>query len=316
MKIKSVLLSFIVIALIGCESENSSGSTPVLTNVNVYTSVDNCSVAVDVPNCHFDNGIYVLKIDSAVTAAQQERVRVQIVDFMKKASDDVRKLFNQKRVIIGLLEDDPGPSSDSVADAFVLKLADSMNEKNSTPKVLDAIELVYTNLDEKDETLKLTTYQKLIQLFDYYVDGNNNSSAGTELQAAFDAFKLLLSTQASVAPSEYLIHNPCNYGNGQLVGHPCLTDPNYDSDGDPDGKGNRDTTHILSADLNPGAMMGITYEYMRDPSKVEIGEVKGSNGTAFSNTGTIGTGNSDAIDWSNPAFKPLADYVNKWFLVN
>lgn len=314
MKMKSVLLSFMIVALTGCDNDSSNRSTPTptLTDVKVYTSVNNCAEAVDVPNCHFDNGVYVLKIDSAVTTAQQERVRVQVVDFMKKSSDDVRKLFSQKRVIIGLLEDEPDPSSSSVADAFVLKLADSMNQRNSTPKVLDAIELVYTNLGGKDETLKLTTYQKLVQLFDYYIDGNTNNSAGSELQAAFEAFKTLLTIQASGGHSEYLVHDSCNYGNGQLNVKTCTIDP----DEDPDGTGKRDPIHSLSADLNPGAMMGVTYEYIRDSSKGEVGELKGSNGTVFKNSGVIGSGKPNAIDWSNPAFKPLADYVNKWFLVN
>ncbi|WCE31426.1 histidine ammonia-lyase [Vibrio sp. SCSIO 43137] len=290
--------------LLGCNEGNST------TKVNVYTSVDNCSSAADVPHCHFENGVYVLKIDSSVSDAQVERVKVQINDFLSNASNDVRNLYNQKRIIIGLLEDEPDPSSGSAADAFVLKLADSMNEKSGTPKVLDAIELVYTNLSGKDETTGLTSYQKMIQLFDYYIDNNNNSAAGAELQTSYAAFKTLLVVQASGGYPEYLVHDSCNYGNGQLVPNTC----SIDVDEDPDGSGKRDPIHTLSVDLNPGAMLGLTYEYMKDPSKAEIGEVKGSNNTPFSNTGTIGQGNPDALNWSNPAFKPLANYISKWLL--
>ncbi|WCE29684.1 histidine ammonia-lyase [Vibrio sp. SCSIO 43137] len=296
-------------SLAGCGEESNSGSSAP-TKVDVYTSIDNCSTAVDVPNCQFENGIYVLKIDTAVSDAQQARTKVQVEDFISRLHDDVRKRYSQKRVVIGLLEDEPDPSSGSTADAFVLKLADSMNENSGTPKVLDAVELVYTNLGGKDETTSLTTYQKLIQLFDYYIDGNNNTIVGAELLASYNAFKALLIIQASGGYPEYLVHDSCNYGNGQLNANTCTTDP----DDDPDGKGKRDQIHTLSADLNPGAMIGLTYEYMRDPSKAELGEVKGSSGTVFSNTGTIGQGSPDAINWSNPAFKPLADYINKWLL--
>ena len=303
---------FIVTAvffLVGCGEDNNSGATSASsTKVNVYTSVDNCSTDIDVPNCQFENGIYVLKIDAAVTDAQQERARVQVEDFISRLHDDVRKRFSQKRVVIGLLEDEPTPSSGSPADAFVLKLADSMNEKAGTPKVLDAIELVYTNLGGKDETTGSTTYQKLIQVFDYYIDGNNNTATGSELLASYTAFKSILVVQSASGYPEHLVHDPCNYGNGQLTANTCA----IDVDDDPDGTGKRDPIHTLSSDLNPGAMMGIAYEYMRDPSKAEIGEVKGSSGTVFSNTGTIGEGAANAINWSNPAFKPLADYITKW----
>lgn len=311
----SSVAALVAVFLVGCGGGSSSGGSnstvPTSTKVNVYTSVDNCSTAVDVPNCQFENGIYVLKVDAAVSDAQQERAKVQVEDFIARLHDDTRKLYSQKRVVIGLLEDEPDPSSGSAADAFVLKLADSMNEQNGTPKVLDAIELVYTDLSGKDETIGLTTYQKLIQLFDYYIDGNNNTAAGAELLASYTAFKAALSVvQASGVYPEYLVHDSCNYGNGQLNAGACTPEP----DDDPDGTGKRDPIHILSADLNPGAMMGLTYEYMRDPSKAEIGEVEGSSGTVFSNTGTIGEGSPDAINWSNPAFKPLADYIRKWLL--
>ena len=210
--------------------------------------------------------------------------------------------------MIGLIEDEPDPSNGSSADAFVLKLADSMNETAGTPKVLGAIELVYTNLGGKDETTGSTTYQKLIQVFDYYIDGNRNTAPGSELLASYTAFRAMLAIQAAGGYPEHLVHDPCNYGNGELATNTCT----IDIDDDPDGTGKRDPIHMLRSDLNPGAMMGIVYEYMRDPSNAEIGEVKGSNGTVFSNTGTIGEGEANAIDWSNPAFKPLADYVKKW----
>lgn len=308
-----VFVAATVLFLVGCGGDNNSGSTSTFpTKVNVYTSVDNCSIDIDVPNCQLENGVYVLKIDATVSSAQQERVRVQVEDFISRLHDDVKKRFSQKRVVIGVLEDEPDPSSGSSADAFVLKLADSMNEKGGTPKVLDAIELVYTNLSGKDETTGSTTYQKLIQIFDYYIDGNSNTAPGSELLASYTAFKSILIVQAAGGYPEHLIHDSCNYGNGQLIANTCA----FNVDDDPDGTGKRDPIHTLSSDLNPGAMMGIAYEYIRDPSKAEIGEVKGSNGTVFSNTGTIGEGAANAIDWSNPAFKPLSDYIRKWLMTS
>lgn len=316
----SLMACLIAVGLTGCNSSNDTSTPPTTpetsVKVNVYTSIANCSKADDVANCDFQQGIYVLKIDPSVSDVQQTRAKDQVDDFISGLHDDVKTLFSKKRVVIGLTLSEPDPESPSDADQFVLALANSMNEAEGIPKVLDAIELIYTAIDEDsgpvDETLKLATYQKLIQLFDYYIDAN--STPGDELQAAYNQFNALLATQKADAESqskEYLRHNPCNYGNGQLAAGTCPI-----SEEDEDGTGNKDPIHTLDADLNPGAMMGVTYEYMLDPSKAEIGEMEGSQGTAFTNTKeTIASGNADALNWTNPAFKPLADYIEKWLRI-
>ena len=319
-----LLACLMAVGLTGCNSSNDTSAPPTppttpdtSVKVNVYTSIANCSEADDVANCDFQQGIYVLKMDPSVSDAQQTRAKNQVDDFISGLHDDVKTLFSKKRVVIGLTLSEPDPESPSEADQFVLALANSMNEAEGMPKVLDAIELIYTAIEEDsgpaDETLKLAAYQKLIQLFDYYIDAD--STPGDELQAAFDQFNALLATQKADAESqskEYLRHNPCNYGNGQLAAGTCPI-----SEEDEDGTGNKDPIHILSADLNPGAMMGVSYEYMLDPSKAEIGEMEGSQGTEFTNTQeAIASGSADALNWTNPAFKPLADYIEKWLRVN
>lgn len=311
LKLKLLCLSM-VLALTGCDEE---AKKPSSTNVAIRTSVDNCSARSDVPNCHFENGIYILKIGSSVTDAQQQRVKAQISDFINRSHQDVQTLLSNKRIVIGLTETEPDASNPSPSDDFILALADSVNQAKGMPKVLDGIELVYTKIKssgsaEIDETLKLAAYQKLIQLFDYYVDENNNSAAGAELASAYNQFLQILETQANQGYSEHLTYNQCNYGNGQLPVDTCPRDP----DDDPDGSGNRDPIHTLAANLNMGALMGMTHDYIKDPSKNSVGELEGSKGSAFSNSGTIGTGAADSISWSNPAFKPLANYINKWFL--
>ncbi|MGF1695672.1 hypothetical protein L4C54_08360 [Vibrio lamellibrachiae] len=325
MKYTSMTILFSCFALTACneatiqsESTNSHRHT---TSVSLKTSVDNCSTRNDVPNCHFDNGIYILKLGATVTDEQQQRVVTQITDFIDNSHDDVRVLLNNKRLVIGLIEDEPDPSNLSSIDDFILALADSRNEVNGMAKVIDGIELVYTHLEDKDsnnntiyidESTKLAAYQKLIQLFDYYVDENNNSSAGAALKIAYNEFLQILDSQSKQGISEYLIYNQCNYGNGQLPKNTCSIDP----DDDPYGTGNRDPIHILDSNLNMGAIIGMTHDYMKDPTKNSVGELEGANGTDFENSGSIGTGNAESINWSNPAFKPLADYINTWFLAN
>lgn len=131
-------------------------------------------------------------------------------------------------------------------------------------------------------------------------------------EVAYQQFRSELAEQAMTSQGEYLVHNPCNYGNGQLLANTCI----IDSESDPDGTGSRDPIHILKSDLNPGALLGLTYQYMQDPNNVEVGEVSGSSGTPLSNVGAIGEGSVRDLSWSNPAFKPLADYLNRWFFVN
>ncbi|MGF1756060.1 hypothetical protein L4C33_21030 [Vibrio makurazakiensis] len=287
----------------------------------IRTSIDNCYTNVDVPNCHFENGIYLLKLGTTVTDEQLQRAKIQISDFIARSHDEVKALFSRKRIVIGLVEDGPDPSNASSVDEFILALADSMNEKNGATKVIDGIELVYTHLEDDDgnrntiyidETKKLAAYQKLIQLFDYYVDENGNSAPGAALQSAYSKFLQILEEQSKQGYPEYLTYNQCNYGNGQLPVNTC----DIDADDDPDGSGKRDSIHQLDSNLNMGAIIGMTHDYMKDSSKNSVGELESSNKTDFENSGLIGTGSADAVNWSNPAFKPLADYINRWFFNN
>lgn len=313
------LFYLLPLLLTACDEGELTTEYNRIVDVNIKTSIENCSSKVDVANCHFENAIYILKLDAAVSDEQQQRVKVQVSDFISGSHNEVRRLFANKRLVIGLVEGEPDPSNLSANDEFILALADSMNQANGMAKVLDGIELVYTNLADDDgkgnviyidETKKLAAYQKLIQLFDYYVDENNNSRAGAELEAAYNQFLLILDRQSTQGYAEHLVHDPCNYGNGQLPLNSCTVDP----DDDPDGSGTRDPIHVLESNLNMGAIIGMSHDYMKDSSKNTTGELEGSNGTRFKNSGVIGDGNPDSIDWSNPAFKPLADYINKWFL--
>lgn len=327
---KSLVASLLCAGIVGCNSSNDSSitPTPTSTTVNVYTSIDNCSTAADVPNCAFEKGIYVLKIGDGVSDDQHKRVENQVKDFLALAHRGVRERFNLKTVVIGVTENEPDPDAATPADLFVLELAECMNDQDCA---LDGIELVYTKINEGDEnnpslvdeTTLLSTYQKLIQLFDYYIDGNDDTLVGQKLSQAYSDFKDVLAEQksdADKAGKEYLEHNPCNYGNGQLASKTCEGD-DLDQDaidnGEDGSTGQRDPIHTLQADLNPGAMMGVTYEYMRDPMKASIGEMEGSEGSDFiNNAQAIGSGDATALNWTNPAFKKLADYINTWFLTN
>jgi len=180
---KIYLFCLLPLLLTGCDESFNQNELKTqynrLLGMNIKTSIDHCSTKDDVPNCHFENGIYILKIGSSVTDEQQQRVKVQVTDFISGSHSEVRRLFANKRIVIGLVEKEPDPSTLSPQDEFILALADSVNQANGLPKVLDGIELVYTNLEDDDgngnkiyidETKKLAGYQKLVQLFDYYVD--------------------------------------------------------------------------------------------------------------------------------------------------
>jgi len=57
-----VFSAMAMVSLVGCDGDSHSESTRASpTKVNVYTSVDHCSTDIDVPNCQFENGVYVLK---------------------------------------------------------------------------------------------------------------------------------------------------------------------------------------------------------------------------------------------------------------
>jgi hypothetical protein len=292
---------------------SSSPAPAQVTEVDIYSSIDNCSTAAQVPNCAFQQGVYILKIGSNVSDEQQQRVIDQITGMLNRADESIRELFALQRVVIGVIASEPVGGNPE--DDFVLALADSLNG-NTSPKVLDAVELVYTDLDGIDETLKSTAYQKMMQLFDYYIDQDNNSAPGTELAQAYADFQQELVNNENSGQSPYLTYNPCNYGNLQLADSTCPADP----DEDPNGNGTPDPIHQLASDLNPGALFGTVYEYLVDPANnTPAGELSSSDdpdGSNFNDVGVIGSGGYGDIDWSNPAFAPIADYLNKYFLVN
>lgn len=297
-----LVIGFIV--LVGCGGESSKSSSvmsmtmspsPKSGEVNVYTARPNCTHD-DIHNCAFEAGIYVLALNNT-SNDQLSRVEAQVKGFLGNVTDEVKELYKQKTLIIGIIEDTPkGEDSDTSDDMFALSAAFDVQDGGTN--TIDGIELVYTDIGGADETTTTITYQKLGQLFDYYIDGDNNQSAGSELKEAYEVF-LNLSDSSSIR------YNQCNYGNGYLMEGTCPDD----GEGT---KGTIDPIH-LGKDLNPGALVGSLYEYIIDPTK---NQVPGELEDGFSNTGDIGKGTSANNDWSNPAFKPLLEYINKWLLVN
>jgi hypothetical protein len=258
---------------------------------------------IDVHNCDFDKGVYVVALNSASTE-QLQRVEAQVRDFLVNVSDETKQLFSQKSLLIGVIDDVPeGEARDTNDDKLVLSLAEDIQDAGVN--VIDGIELVYTSNGGADETTRLTSYQKMIQLFDYYVDGNENHNAGSELAAAYDEF-LLISQSTSVN------YNECNYGNGYLNEGTCSAN---EEDGGTQGE--IDPIHT-EGNLNAGALVGSLYEYVIDPTLNEVpDELEPTELVVeFSNTGVVGEGDTSNNDWSNPAFKPLIDYIEKWLLPN
>ena len=331
---KPIFLALLTLAVAGCNgSSSSNSSTSTSTSsakpkslVTVYSSVDNCSTAADVPNCSFEKGIYVLKANSIVTDVQHQRVISQVKNFTTWASEDVQKQLNKKSLIIGVMETEPDGST--AADQFVIALSQAKD-------IVDGVELVYTDLSGQDETKKPRTYQKLMQLFDYYVDDNQNNQLGSDLSNAYDAFRSALAHQdgvAAVAGMESLHFNECNYGNGKLTTqrvlgtpNPCIEDgKTTDDDGNDISNGKIDPIHGgTNLNLNPGSLLGLIYEYKVSPKLSEgASELVGSKGTNFKIAGEIGSGKLDSdpssvyVSWANPAFIPLSNYLEKYFFTN
>ncbi|MBB1466359.1 histidine ammonia-lyase [Vibrio sp. SG41-7] len=288
-----VSLIFLLVSLGGCEEDGSSSSPgSQIDNVSIYTTMPDCTYS-DVHNCNFNKGVYVVAFNST-SIEQQQRVETQVRSFLINVSDGAKLLFSQKTLLIGVIEDAPeGEVTDTNDDKLVLSLAEDIQDAGVN--VIDGVELVYTS--NGDETTRLTSYQKMIQLFDYYVDGNENHNAGSELSAAYDEF-LLISQSTSVN------YNECNYGNGYLNEGTC---PDEDGDGT---RGILDPIHT-EVNLNAGALIGSLYEYVINPA---LNEVPDELEDGFSDLGEVGIGNSSDNDWSNPAFVPLLDYIEKWLL--
>ncbi|KAA8666245.1 histidine ammonia-lyase [Vibrio gigantis] len=333
---KKILLALLPLALVGCNSSSDSDTSSTTTppkptpppapslDVTIYSSIENCSTAADVPNCAFEKGIYVLKVDSTVTDEQQQRVIAQATNFATWASDSVKQQLNHKTFVIGIMMTEPnGPSEEA---EFVVTLSQAK-------QIVDGVELVYTNIDGTDETERATTYQKLMQLFDYYGDDNQSHLLGQGLNSAYSSFKSLLQHQdlaASTLNVEALRFDECPYGNGQLsttaseralgTDTPCVTE----DDEEPAPNGQVDEIHEISGvNLNPGALLGLMYEYKVNPTISEGGgELFGSKGGEFQNIGQVGSGELDGNveamfnSWANPAFAPLNIYLDTYFLAN
>ncbi|MCG7498273.1 histidine ammonia-lyase [Vibrio sp. Of7-15] len=326
---RTTLSVLICSALTACNGDTNSNTVPsasstssaqAQTTVKVFDSISNCSTKADVPNCNFSNGIYVIKLGNTINDAQQQRVVNQANNMMQWAHQDVRDQFAAKRIVIGVIENEQ--SLNGPLGEFVLEL----NNKKGT--IIDGIELIYTN-QGKDETQYPTTYQKLMQLYDYYIDQNTNSAPGSELNQAYDQFKLALTTMKPIAQAnnqEYLTYDECNYGNQQLDNNRALGTPNpctengstINDDGDDISNGKPDSVHTLATNLNPGALLGTVYEYKVDSARnTPAGELRGSNGSSFSDTGALGSlTQNQMVSWENPAFKPLDSYLTKWFFAN
>lgn len=318
--------SITAISLLGCNIELDQGqstgttSTTPQTTTKVFSKIAACEDAVDVPNCSFEKGIYVIKIGPHVSDAQRARVEKQVHNFLNWAHEDVRKLWAEKRVVLGVM--DKEPSSNAAHDQFVLALAKNMN---SNAKNIDAIELVYSHsgVVGKDETLSTTTYQKLMQLFDYYID--ETSQSGLALTLTYQGFKHYLNNQQT---TPFLKYDECNYGNGQLTStrilgteNPCTSDgKTTDDDGNDISNGKIDPIHQVKVNLNPGALLGSLYEYKITPSAGKFpGELKDPNPN-FTGAGKVASGDTTSAgypyNWANPAFHSLNLYLNTWFFAN
>lgn len=310
--------------LAGCGSEETNNpTTPSTSNTvktQIYTSIANCTSEADVPHCQFDKGVYVLQFGPNVSQAQLSRVKSQVEQFLTRAHADVRKQFNQRSIVIGVIADEP--TNGAQHEKLILKLA--QNIYTSSP-VLNGIELVYTDISGTDETLTTTAQQKMMQLFDYYVDGDSNTQVGAELTLAYSGFKHLINNKMGTGSLAlgYLKYDECNYGNGQLVNGDVIDGTDLSAckdDGGAQVNGKEDPIHTVSKNLNPGALLGAMYEYKANPASGKFpGELKDPN-PKFTGTGDLASGELTSVDypfnWANPAFTPLNDYLNKWFFVN
>ncbi|USH05495.1 hypothetical protein K6Q96_20050 [Grimontia kaedaensis] len=298
------------LAITGCgEDKSNSGNTA--TTVNIYQSIDNCEFtsAQDVNNCPFNKGVYVLNFDpSNISASEHQAVVTRVTNMMTWASRDVQNAFNAKTLVLGVIpsRNNVDPSSPTPAGEFVVNLA--LNGKS----VVNGVELLFTQDGGINETNGPTTYQKVMQLFDYYID--DQTLAGDELDTAYVAFNIAIPFVAAQANAQSVVlphissYDYCPYSNGQIPS--CTNDP--------------DPIHeAAGVDMNPGAVAGTVYEYMVEGSKTSpLGELEINDGSKFINKGIVGTDDPTLLphevlrSWENPAFIPMVEYLNKHFFVN
>ncbi|MGF1767534.1 hypothetical protein L4D06_09110 [Enterovibrio makurazakiensis] len=310
------------LSMAGCNSETftipsnptpPTGPVAPTTSVSIYQSIDNCefNAAQDVNNCPFKHGVYVLNLDPLqITDSEHKAVLQRVTNMMTWASTDVQSAFNTKTLVLGIIPsqddvDPPSGANPTDAGEFAVELA--MNGKS----VVDGVELLFTQDAGINETEGPTAYQKMMQLFDYYID--SQTVAGDELDISYLAFNIAVPYIAAQANAQPIVlphiskYDPCPYSNGQVAG--CNDDP--------------DPIHeAAGVDMNPGAVAGTVYEYMVEGAKTSpLGEIEISDGSSFVNKGVIGTDTPTLIptqtlkSWENPAFIPMVDYLNKHFFV-
>ena len=214
------------------------------------------------------SGITIVK-KGTVTTEDEARVLAQVKSFAQKASCESKKLFAAKKIIIGIVDHE---EHSEVLGFFA----------NRKTNGYDGLELIYTDPNgdgngtgqtADNETFKTTTYEKLMQVFAYYVA---TSSITSELKAAYDDIKK---------------HTGINYDNcaayaNAVQSPPCPQDRDNASDGPgPDEDWTRDEVHPAGIDLNPGAVLGKIYEYKIDPENwAPPGEFRGTLETDYNLT--------------------------------
>lgn len=309
----------LMMTLTACDDDSSTNTKPTSTNAQVYSKLDcyqksygvNITQSVDVANCAFEDGVYVLPMNTA-TQKQHETVVKQIADFLHMASDEVNQRFANRTVVIGVTSGEP--NGKTLDEEFIFELSDFADSSST----LEGIELIYTDIGGKDETLTTTAYQKMMQLFDYYIDGDDNHQLGMKLKNAYDDHLALINFDSS------LYYNECNYGNGYVT-TPRVKGTAADCDEDPsdsvdESNGKLDEIHDIKANLNPGASFGVVYEYMltgkyKTSAEWRSGPLDTQKLEATSGL-DVGTGANDVPNFSNSAFVPIAKYLNENFFVN
>ena len=236
-----------------------------------------CSISIAVGSgTEKKAGITVVKRGNA-TEGEANKVKDQITQLMKGTSCRVKDLFANKKIIIGVLDNE---SHDDLESFFAKRKATGY----------DGVEIIYTDPagDGNDsgntrdnETNTNTFCQKIMQIFDYYVA---DKELDEELTEAY----------LDIKNSTGVDYNNCEaYGNA-AQNPPCPQD----------SKGaERDEAHPANIDLNPGAVLGKMCEYELDPSKwVPPNEFRGTLNTDYKLT--------------DPAFNKIKTFLKTHFGVS